>query len=163
MFRKLTRPELLAIAILIAVTGTVAWPTAEAQFGGLDDPLDTSKYLPHGAIATGELIIFRSQSGNSLYGYANATGEFDNASFAPHPDSGYTPIVTARVAIVPGERKLFAFSANIGRWSTLEVDEAVDVSKVVVDQERATYLLDNEFHVFSNASGKWASVDLTKD
>lgn len=166
MLRKYT---LLKMVTVVALLALVAWPAAEAQFGGggfggggFNPALDVSQHWPKEAVSTGDLIVFRSQSGKSLYGYANSTGEFDKVSFSPHPDRGYVPIVSAHVAVVPGEGQLYSFSAATGKWATLELDK-VEVDKVVVGADRANYSTDTSFHVFSNASGKWASVDLTKD
>jgi hypothetical protein len=64
---------------------------------------------------------------------------------------------------VPGKGHAYAFSARTGRWATLDVGDDVDTSRVAVAHGYASLYAEPNLHMFSNASGKWASVDLTAD
>lgn len=196
MFRKLTRPEILALAILIAVAGMAAWPTAEAQLGGGGGFGGGFQ----GGFGTGGILIEPSQSGKSLYAYSEKTGTWDKLIIEPHPDDGLNAIQSAGVAALRGQQAVHAFGADSDKWATVATDgspspvvvsaavvasvageqlyafgsssddwavvdlgERADATKLEVGSSRVVYRTQSHIHVFSNASGKWASVDLTKD
>jgi hypothetical protein len=200
MFRKLTRPEILAVAILIAVTGLATWPNAEAQLG--DGGSGGGGEFTGNGIETDEIIIEPSKSGKTLYGYSQKTGSWDKLSAEPHGDDGLTPVVSGTMAVVRGNERLHVFKAVTGRWFSspevagnlspvvisssvaaavagnqvwavgnhgqstwVEVDigEPAMANQMAVHASRVVYRTDTHVHVFSNASGKWASVDLTED
>lgn len=193
MFRKLTRPEPFAIAILIAVTGLATWPTAEAQLG-------------RGGFGGGAFrgidgyMVERSQSGKSLYGYSEKTGSWDKLTVEPHTDDGLNAVQSTGVAALRGQQAVHAFGPDSGKWATVATDgnpspvvvsaavaacvagdrlyafgsssddwavaelgERADATKLEVGTTRVVYRTDTHIHVFSNASGNWASVDLTED
>src|SRR5690606_26845141 len=123
MFRKLTRPEILTIAILIAVAATTAWPTAEAQFGG-------GGLGFQGGFATGGIMIEPSQSGNSLYAYSEKSGSWDKLTAEPHPDDGLNAIQSAGLSALRGKQAVHAIGAESGKWATVATDG--DPSRLIV-------------------------------
>lgn len=196
MFRKLTRPEVFALATLIAVAGITAWPTAEAQFGGGGGFGGGFQ----GGFASGGIMIEPSQSGKSLYAYSEKSGSWDKLTAEPHPDDGLNFIQSAGVAALRGKQSVHAFGADSEEWATVKTDgdpspliisagvaacvagshlyafgssseewavadlgEPANSNQVAVHASRVVYRTETHVHVFSNASGKWASVDLTKD
>jgi hypothetical protein len=195
MFHKRTRNVFLALAVLIALAGTAARPTAEAQLrgGGLGGGFQ-------GGFGIGGIMVEQSQSGKSLYAYSETAGAWDKLTVEPHPVDGLSFVQSVGVAALRGKHAVHAIGADAGKWSTAPTDgdpspavvsgglaacvagshlyafgsssetwavadlgEPADAMKLEAGANRVVYRSDTHVHIFSNASGKWASVDLTKD
>lgn len=67
------------------------------------------------------------------------------------------PIISEQVAVYMVDGRVYAFSAKLGKWDTIESQATPAVSK-----DTAVIVTANSIAVFSVATGKWAIADISK-
>jgi hypothetical protein len=67
------------------------------------------------------------------------------------------PIVAEQVAVYVVEGRVYAFSAKLGRWDTIETQDTPSVSR-----DTALIVMADSIAIFSAATGKWAVAETSK-
>ena len=67
------------------------------------------------------------------------------------------PIVSDQVALYVVEGRVYAFSAKLGRWDTIETPAAPSLSR-----DSVLIVMTDSIAIFSAATGKWAIADTSK-
>lgn len=110
-------------------------------------------------ILTSSMAVVRGK--NQLHVFKEETGKWISSPEIKGAIS--PPIVSAGVAAAVAGDQLWAVGKGQTTWVAVDLGELVNRDQVAVYASRVVYRTDSHVHVFSAASGKWASVDLTKD
>ena len=110
------------------------------------------------AIQTVGLAALRGKG--HVYGFGTNSRKWASTETDGEPSP---MILSARVAGCVAGSHLYAFGANQKDWAVLDLGEAASADIMTVHASRVVYRTTTHVHIFSNSSGKWASVDLAKD
>lgn len=126
---------------------------ADGGFGGRmmgGDPFAFGRSNPR-YTAGKDVAAAWSESGDTIWGYSLLKGKWSKVKITP-PKKGIAPTVGLSVIAVVTDDRVYAFSNQAARWDVLKSKGIPQVwqDRVIVEE-------DGQYHIFSDATGRWAS------
>jgi hypothetical protein len=111
-------------------------------------------------IESGRILVAVSESGKTVYGFSDITGRWSKTSVELGTGNVIQPIVASDVACFVMGTKAYAFGAQSGVWSVIDIGVGATPPRVGT---RVRIDSGSKLFIFTSASAEWSVVDLAKD
>lgn len=144
--------------------GAGGFGTGGGGFGGVaGQPIPFRAAPAKNSVMSANIVVSLSDDGKTLWGYSKSVGRWTRTNLS-EPLVNAVPVVGDSVGCFCSVKDnkygniVWAFSGGTGRWDKLEL-AAEHAAVPQVNQDMIVVEDDGKLHIFSDATGQWASQD----
>ena len=109
-------------------------------------------------VASSEVIIAWSETGDTAWGFSKATGRWTKHELKPAvSDLGKHLAVGAEVAVIQSGNRYHTYGSGAGRWDTLQLPDGHTPPPTITAQDLVLIVDGETMYTFTSRNGKWTS------